>query len=92
MLTDDSSPLLKRLRKRLQYANDSEANRKLFVTKDAAVLHRLDTTPLKYAEYGESKNVHVVNECPKHYILGFMMTKGSFHLLILRIKILKNIP
>ncbi|XP_034192943.2 uncharacterized protein LOC117610089 [Osmia lignaria lignaria] len=77
VLKDDSSPLLKRLHQRLQYANDSEAHRKLFLTKDAAVLHRLSTVSLKYAKNEESKNVHVVNECPKHYILGFMMTKGS---------------
>ncbi|XP_076392710.1 uncharacterized protein LOC143265303 [Megachile rotundata] len=76
-LTDSTSPVLQHLRRRLQYANDSESNRRLFETKDAAIIHRLGTISLKYDEFERKKNVHILKEHPKYYVIGFAMTKGS---------------
>ncbi|XP_076234963.1 uncharacterized protein LOC143179552 [Calliopsis andreniformis] len=78
-LTDSTSPLIKRLHMRMQYANDSEIHRRLFVTKDAGFLHRLSTLPLKYDDH-QIQKLHIVKECPKDYILANVITKGSpFH-------------
>lgn len=61
---------------KMQYANNSEIQRRLFVTKDAGFLHRLSTLPLRYNDY-EIQKLHIVKECPKDYILANMMTKGQ---------------
>ncbi|KAK9304063.1 hypothetical protein QLX08_004441 [Tetragonisca angustula] len=74
--TDVTSPLIKRLNKRLEYANSTEVNRRLFETKDAGYLHRFSTLSLKYNE-NQRERLHVVKECPKEYILAIIMTKGS---------------
>nr|XP_031825522.1 uncharacterized protein LOC116423910 [Nomia melanderi]XP_031825523.1 uncharacterized protein LOC116423910 [Nomia melanderi] len=75
-LTDDTSPVLKRLHARMMYANDSEIDRRLFRAKDAAYLHRLTTLPSKFDKY-HREQLHVVKECPKNYILAYVLTKGS---------------
>ena len=74
--TDVTSPLIKQLNKRLEYANNTEINRRLFETKDAAYLHRFSTLSLRYNE-NQRERLHVVKECPKEYILAIIMTKGS---------------
>ncbi|XP_071868721.1 uncharacterized protein [Bombus fervidus] len=75
-LTDITSPLINQLNDKLEYANKSEVYRRLFKTKDAAYLHRLETLPFKYSEE-EMERLHVVSECPKEYILANIITKGS---------------
>ncbi|XP_076166268.1 uncharacterized protein LOC143146143 [Ptiloglossa arizonensis] len=75
-LTDSTSPLIKRLHMRMEYANDTEIDRRLFETKDAASLQQLTTLPFTYDEYQRQK-LHVVKECPKVYILANIITKGS---------------
>lgn len=74
-LSDSTSPLIKRLRMRLQFANSSEINRRLFLAKDAGYLHRFTTLPLRYNEY-QRERLHVVRECPKEYIIANVITKG----------------
>ncbi|XP_043255164.1 uncharacterized protein LOC122398960 [Colletes gigas] len=75
-LSDSTTPLIKRLRKKMEYANDTEIDRRLFETKDAAYLHRPTTLPFRYDEFQRQK-LHLVKECPKDYILANVMTKGS---------------
>lgn len=75
-LTDSTSPVIKRLHTRMEYANDSEINRRLFEAKDAGFLHRLNILPLKY-DGDQIQHLHVVRECPKDYILANVMTKGQ---------------
>lgn len=74
--TDVTSPLIKRLHERLEYANRSEVHRRLFEVRDAGYLHRIATLPLKYDEY-QRKTLHVVKECPKDYIIANVMKKGN---------------
>ncbi|XP_017758709.1 PREDICTED: uncharacterized protein LOC108549732 [Eufriesea mexicana] len=75
-LSDTTSPLIKRLGMRLEFANSSEIDRRLFVAKDAGYLHRFTTLPLEYNEY-QKERLHVVKECPKNYIITNVITKGS---------------
>lgn len=74
--TDVSSPLIKRLHEKLEYANRSEVHRRLFEVKDAGYLHRIATLPLKYDEY-QRNSLHIVKECPKDYIIANVMKKGN---------------
>ncbi|XP_076284412.1 uncharacterized protein LOC143210952 [Lasioglossum baleicum] len=74
-LTDTTSPVLKRLRDRMMYANETEINRRLFRSKDAAYLHQLTTLPFKYNEH-QRRKLHIMKECPKDYILANIIQKG----------------
>ncbi|PBC31699.1 hypothetical protein APICC_07500 [Apis cerana cerana] len=76
--TDVTSPLIKRLHERLEYANRSEVHRRLFEVRDAGYLHRIATLPLKYDEY-QRKTLHVVKECPKDYIIANVMKKATLY-------------
>lgn len=73
--TDVTSPLIKRLHERLEYANRSEVHRRLFEVRDVGYLHRIATLPLKYDQY-QRQTLHVVKECPKDYIIANVMKKG----------------
>ncbi|XP_076656655.1 uncharacterized protein LOC143361274 [Halictus rubicundus] len=75
-LTDTTSPILKRLRDRMMYANETEINRRLFRSKDAAYLYQLTILPFKYNEY-QRRKLHIMKECPKDYILAHIIPEGS---------------
>ncbi|KZC06508.1 hypothetical protein WN55_10419 [Dufourea novaeangliae] len=74
-LTDVTSPVMRRLHARMLYANETEINRRLFETRDAGYLQRLTTLPIKYNER-QRRNLHIVKECPKEYVVANVMTKG----------------
>lgn len=76
--TDVTSPLIKRLHERLEYANRSEVHRRLFEVRDAGYLHRIATLPLKYDQY-QRQTLHVVKECPKDYIIANVIKKGLWN-------------
>ncbi|XP_024936433.1 uncharacterized protein LOC107264037 isoform X2 [Cephus cinctus] len=77
VFANDDTAVLSNLQAKLYLVNTTEMHYRAYVMGNAGVLERKKFLP--FSIFG-SYRMHVVNECPKKYILAFVVTKGSVFL------------
>ncbi|XP_055844522.1 uncharacterized protein LOC129910943 [Episyrphus balteatus] len=75
----ETSPLFAALNKKLRYLGDLDADliQHLANHRDIASVTRYSSLILESNDYILKKKIHVVEECPKHYMIAYAMPKDS---------------